>query len=91
MSSKVKTTLVLYEESLQEDFKHPSKYYIRIASGDLLYIHCRDRLVAVQYVKDNFDGKYGIRTAKQSKGSGEYSCTGVNSRKGFAANLRPTN
>lgn len=94
--SDVKVTLVdsseieRYEEDEGFTFKHPAKYYFVNALGQHIYIHTRDMKVAVEYVKEHYDGKYTVRTAKQSAGTGNYTCTGSNSRKGFASHLKKT-
>lgn len=94
--SEIKITVVEaheienYDEEEGFSFQHPSKYYFVNASGQYVYVHTRDRQKVVDYIKEEYGGKYTVRTAKQSKGSGEYTCTGSNSRKGFASHLRKT-
>lgn len=92
--SEVKATIVTPEQMEEMDeygeliFKHPSKYYFIDALGQAIYLHTRDRLKAVEYIKENYEGKYTLRTAKQSSGSGEYTCTGSTSRKGTMPHLK---
>lgn len=96
MTKEIKVTVVEASEIEQYNdgegfiFKHPSKYYFVNAMGQYIYIHTRDMKVAVEYIKENYDGRYVVRTAKQSAGGGDYTCTGSNSRKGMASHLRPT-
>lgn len=87
--TELKTTLVseseieIYDEETGSFiFNAKGKYYIQLATGDYLFFNTRDRQKCVDYVKENFDSKYTIRTAKQSAGSGNYTCTGVGTRKG---------
>lgn len=96
MSKELKITIVeasaidAYDEEGGFTFKHPSKYYFINAMGQAVYIHTRDMKVAVEYIKENYGGRYVVRTAKESKSDSNYTCTGSNSRKGFASHLRPT-
>lgn len=88
---KVKTTAVEFEDREMEGFKDPSKYYIVNAMGNYIYFHCKDRAAAQLAVDMEYGkGKYTVRSAKMEKGSGDYTCTGTNTRRGFATQLRPT-
>lgn len=69
-----------YDEDEGFSFKHPSKYYFVNAMGQYVYIHTRDMKVAVEYIKENYGGRYTVRTAKQSNGSGNYTCVGTATR-----------
>lgn len=69
-----------YDEEEGFSFKHPSKYYFVDAMGQYIYIHTRDMKIAVEYIKEHYDGRYTVRTAKQSSGSGSYTCTGTATR-----------
>lgn len=87
--SELKTTLVpedqieyYDEESGSFVFNAKGKFYIQLATGDYLFFTTRDRMKCVDYVKEHFGGKYTIRTAKQSSGSGDYTCTGTQTRRG---------
>ena len=57
----LKTTKVSYEDYTSLDFQPPANYCIRVADGDYVYIHCRERAAAEQYVKDEYNGKYTVR------------------------------
>lgn len=96
MSKEIKVTVVEaseienYDEDGGFTFKHPAKYYFVNAMGQYVYMHTREMKVAVEYIKENYDGRYVVRTVKESKSDANYTCTGSNSRKGFASHLRPT-
>lgn len=93
-STEVKVTIVEpseidnYDEDGGFNFKHPAKFYFVNAMGQYIYIHTRDMKVAVEYIKEHYGGRYTVRTAKQSTGSGEYTCTGTNTRKCFSPRLK---
>lgn len=97
MSKEVKVTVVeaaeldSYNDEEGFIFKHPSKFYVLTSLNQLVYIHVRSRAEAQAWADENW-GKnfYIVRQAKMSTGSGEYTCSGSNSRKGFASHLRPT-
>lgn len=62
MKKDIKTTVVSYNKYMELDFKRPSKYYIRCATGDYIFIHCNSRSAAQEYVNNEFGkGKYAIR------------------------------
>lgn len=85
---KVKTVLVPEDEIEVYDpdtgefiFNEPAKYFIQLATGDLLFFRTRNRLLAQQYV-DHVYGKgfYSVKSCKQGSGSGNYTCRGVGTR-----------
>ena len=78
------------EETDTMVINHKAKYYFVNALGQYIYIHTRDMKVAVEYIKENYDGRYTVRTAKESKSDSNYTCTGTTSRRGTASHLRPT-
>ena len=96
MTKTIKTTLVKESEievwdQESESFvlNQPSKFYVTLATGDLLFLHTRDRLAAQQYIDSEYGkGFYTVKQCKQGSGSGEYTATGSNSRKGFASHLK---
>lgn len=72
-------------------FSPKSSYYIINSLGQYVFYHTRSREEAQKQADADWGyGKYKIRTAKESKGSGDYTCTGSNSRKGFASHLKKT-
>lgn len=87
---KIKTTLVKESEiELWDDesesfiLNQPSKYMIQLATGDLLFIHTRDRLTAQGFVDTEYGkGFYTVKQVKQGSGSGNYTCTGTSTRRG---------
>lgn len=84
---KIKTTLVKEneievwdDESESFTLNQPSKYMIQLATGDLLFIHTRDRLTAQGFVDSEYGkGFYTVKQIKQGSGSGEYTASGSNS------------
>ena len=93
-ATEIKVTIVEasevdnYSDEDGFSFKHPAKYYFVNAMGQYIYVHTRDMKVVTEYIKEHYDGKYAVRTAKQSNGSGEYTCTGSNTRKCFSPRLK---
>lgn len=96
MSKEIKTTLVkeceieIYDdESGQFVYNQPSKFMIQLATGDLLFIHTRDRLTAQRFADDTYGkGFYLVKQVKQGTGSGEYTAGGTTSRKCCGAWLK---
>ena len=96
MTKTIRTTLVKEseievwdEESGSFVLNQPSKFFVTLATGDLLFLHTRDRLAAQQYIDSEYGkGFYVVKQCKQGSGSGEYTATGANSRKGFASHLK---
>lgn len=86
---EIKTTIVDMSELAEDDFKHPAKYYIINALGMCVYIHVRTRTEAEEYITNEYGkGFYKLRTSSPEKAKGELSCTGSNTRKGFAPRLK---
>jgi len=81
---EVKTTVVSFELTQEEDYKHKSKWYIVNAMGEVIYYHCRDRAAAQKQCDSDYGGKYKIRAASDSKSSGEISCRGFTNSKSMA-------
>jgi len=61
-----------------ENFRPPAKWYIVDALGNKIFIHCRNRADAISYVKDEYGGKYSVRTDSNGGSSG-----GEQSAKGY--------
>lgn len=70
MTKQLRTTLVTYEQFSDLDFKDPSVYYIKLATGDYLYFHSNDRNLVKEYIDKEYDGKYAIRASKMIKPKG---------------------
>lgn len=82
---KVKVTQVSFDEFTDIDFIPPSSFYCTDALQNYTFIHCQKRDKAQQIVDEIYGkGKYLIKAAKLQKGSGEVTCRGTNSAKGFA-------
>lgn len=90
MAKEIKTTVVEShdlevwseeEEAFVINFR--SNFYIINSLGQYIFYHSRDR-GAVQRLVDETYGKgfFTVRQAKQSSGSGNYTCVGVATRKG---------
>lgn len=98
MTKEIKTTLVKEseieiwdEESGSFVYNQPSKYMVQLATGDLLFIHTRDRLAAQQFIDLEYGkGFYLVKQTKQGTGSGEYTAGGTTSRRGTASHLKKT-
>lgn len=89
MTKTIKTTLVKESETEVWDqesesfvLNQPSKFFVTLATGDLLFLHTRDRLAAQGYVDSEYGkGFYTVKQCKQGSGSGNYTCTGSTTRK----------
>lgn len=90
----MKTTVVSLAEMEDEDFKFPSKYFFINALSQAVFLHCRSRPEAEEYVAQNYGkGFYKIRTSSLEKNicgkkNGELSVRGSNTRKGFSPRLK---
>lgn len=89
MAKEIKITTIEVSMMEDEDFKAPSKFYFINALGQAVFIHCRDRKVAEEYIKNNYGtGFYKLRTTSLEKSSGEHTATGSNTRKCFSSRLK---
>jgi hypothetical protein len=87
----MKITVVSQQEFDEaEDFKGPAKWYFINALGDRVYVHCRERSKAIQYVKDEYGGRYTIRTESQEKCSENLTARGYMNSKSRQGS-RPVN
>lgn len=90
----VKITAVDLSKLTSEDFSPPTKFYFINALSQAVFIHCRDRKDAEQYLTDNYGkGFYKLRTSSletkiSGKNNGELTCRGYNTRKGFSSRLK---
>jgi phage antirepressor YoqD-like protein len=81
--SKIKITILEVKDMNQEEFTPPSKWYFINALGQHIYIHCRDRTNAEQYITETYGkGFYKLRTSSLEKNKGEVTCKGTATRKG---------
>lgn len=89
MTKTIKTTLVKEseievwdQESESLVLNQPSKFYVTLATGDLLFLHTRDRLAAQRFIDSEYGkGFYTVKQCKQGSGSGEYTASGSTTRK----------
>tara|TARA_Y100000114_G_C11764120_1_gene332267 strand:+ start:654 stop:935 length:282 start_codon:yes stop_codon:yes gene_type:complete len=90
MTKEVKTTVVEYQDSLDEDFKPPSKWHYTNSLGQLVFLHVRSREAAQQYVDEQHGkGFFKVKTLSIDKsGSKEYSAVGVPTRRCFSPRLK---
>lgn len=87
--------VVPFDSLEDDDFIAPSAFYFRPASGEAIFVKCKDRAKAQQLCDEwtGEKGKYTIRAIKNVKSkskleSGELSCTGSNTRKAFHPRLK---
>ena len=80
---EIKITVCKFSDIDSEGFKPPSKWYFINGMGDAVFIHCRDRVVAEQYITDNYSkGFYKLRTSSIERSKGDLTCTGTQTRRG---------
>lgn len=83
---ELKTVIVKFDKFTEWDFIPPGSFYVRIASGDYLFIKTSDRSAAQKYLNDEFGiAKYTaiptkIQKSKSKQTNGGYSCTGTATR-----------
>lgn len=78
---EVKTTIIDMSELTNDDFRHPSKYYIVSAMGYCVYIHVRTRAEAEEWItKEYGKGFYKLRTSSVEKPKGDVTCSGTATR-----------
>lgn len=93
---EIKVSVVPFEVYTEYDYIDVGNFYILSATGDRYYFHTSDREAAQKTCNDMFGiNHYIVKTSKIMKTKskqegGGYSATGVSSRKGHAAHLRPT-
>lgn len=76
----MRTTLVTFEQFSDLGFKDPSTYYIRLATGDYLYLHSNDRKKVVEYIEQEYGKQYAIRTSKMIKSKPHYESHQITAR-----------
>lgn len=92
MTNPIKTTLVKESEAevWDEDsgsfvLNQPSKFFVTLATGDLLFLHTRDRLAAQRFVDEIYSpGFYRVKQCISGghSSAGNYTCTGTQTRRG---------
>lgn len=82
MVEKIKYSVVAYQDTLEEEFKEPSTWFVVGATGDRYYFHYRTRDKAQTACNELMGlGKYKIRTDKTVKPKGNVTASGfVNSK-----------
>jgi len=82
MVEKIKYSVVTYQDTLEEDFKDPSTWFVVGATGDRYYFHYRTRDSAQKACDELMGiGKYKIRTDKTVKPKGATTANGyINSK-----------
>jgi hypothetical protein len=89
--SDPKITIIDFETFSQYDYMHVASWYIMDSLQQYVYVHTKSRADAQKVIDDMYGvGKYLVKAAKISKGNGNLTCTGSNSRKGFASQLKRT-
>lgn len=77
MVEKIKYSVVTYEDTLEDNFKEPSSWFVVGATGDRYYFHYRDRDKAQQSCDELMgQGKYVIRTNKMKQPKGNQTAVG---------------
>lgn len=82
MVKKIKYSVVTYQETLEDDYKDPSTWFVVGATGDRYYFHYRTRNDAQRACNELLgEGKYKIRTDKTVKPKGSTTANGyINSK-----------
>lgn len=88
MAKGIETVVVKFETLSEWDFIPPGSFYIRMATGDYLFLKTSDRAKAQEFINTEYGkGKYTVVAAKIQKTksrleSGGLSCTGTSTRRG---------
>lgn len=88
MTSKLKTTVVDFNQFTALDFIPPATFFIQNAMGEYIFVHTSKRQLAQEWVDENYGkGRYTVKASKlqatKSKlESGGFSCTGTATRRG---------
>lgn len=93
---EIKVSYISYEEYTDYSYIDVATWFIVNALQQYVYFHTSDRAEAQRVCNDLYGVNfYTVKTSKiqktkSSREDGGYSAYGNNSRKGFAANLRPS-
>ena len=69
----MKTTLVTYEQFSQLEFNHPANYYVRLATGEYLYVHSRSRDKCQEFIDNEYGvGHYTVKASKLTQSKPKY-------------------
>jgi len=58
---QIETVVVSFAEYNNPEFHFPSKWAFRNGVGDFVFIKVSKREAALQYIQDNYDGRYSLR------------------------------
>lgn len=59
---EIQTTTITYADYISRyDGDFPSKFVFKCGMGLYNFIHTSKKIIAVEYVKENYDGKYEVR------------------------------
>lgn len=84
---QVETVTMSHAEYLEakEMKKALPKFYFRDAMGSYVFIKTRDRAKALQYIKDEYGGRYALKSYTQDGvASGDATCRATETRKSQA-------
>lgn len=71
------TTIVTFEDFADPEFKAPTKYYFKNASGDFVFIHRRTRESSQSYLDETYGkGFYKVRSYGVDKQDKELTARG---------------
>jgi hypothetical protein len=93
---EVEVVIVSFTDYTSYDFVEPGTYFSVSAMQDYYFYKTSDRKAAQDKCDEIFGtSRYVVKTGKTIKSKSKqensgYSCTGTNTRRGFAANLRPS-
>lgn len=59
---EMQTVLVSYEQWCDPEFNPPSRYFIRVCSGDFLFFKSNKRSAIQEYINEEYGGLYVIRS-----------------------------
>lgn len=97
MSKEIQAVTISYEEFTSYDHIPLGAYYFKNAMGDITYLKTSNRELAQAWIDEysGVKGKYKAipsknTTSKPRTESGEFTCMGSNTRKGFSPQLRKT-
>lgn len=85
----MKTTYVDYPEYLDLNFRNPCRYYILNALQQRVYIHCKTRGEAKEWVDNEYNGRYTVQCAIPERPSGTETAFGKINSKSRAGLRKP--
>ena len=77
----MKTTEISFEQFTAIDYQDVAVYYIRLASGDYLYLHTKSRKDAQAFVDELYGkGHYKLRVSKNVVSTPHYESHSITAR-----------